>query len=89
MFVQADCRSDQSTDEVAWVHRLAASGAEVLAVVAHAPLYKGSGCEPELAQLVETAPLVSGVRRLLQDEPPGFWPIRPWLRGPTPRRGTG
>ena len=63
---------DQSTEEVAWVHRLAASGADVLAVVAHAPLHKGSGCEPELAQLVETAPLVSGVRRLLQDEPPGF-----------------
>jgi predicted TIM-barrel fold metal-dependent hydrolase len=72
VFVQADCRSDQSTDEVAWIHRLAASGADVLAVVAHAPLHEGSGCEPGLEQLVGTAPLVAGVRRLLQDEPPGF-----------------
>jgi L-fuconolactonase len=72
VFVQADCRSDESADEAAWVHRLAASGAAVLGVVAHAPLHKGGGCEPELEHLVGTAPLVSGVRRLLQDEPPGF-----------------
>jgi L-fuconolactonase len=72
VFVQADCRADESLDEVAWVQRLAASGAPVLAVVAHAPLDKGEQCEPDLERLVDTAPLVSGVRRLLQDEPPGF-----------------
>jgi L-fuconolactonase len=71
VFVQADCRSEESADEAAWVHGLAASGAAVLAVVAHAPLHKGGGCEPELEHLAGT-PLVSGVRRLLQDEPPGF-----------------
>jgi L-fuconolactonase len=40
--------------------------------VAQAPLDKGQGCRPELDHLVRAAPLVSGVRRLLQDEPPGF-----------------
>jgi L-fuconolactonase len=72
VFVQADCRADESLDEVTRVQRLAASGAPVLAVVAHAPLDKGEQCEPDLERLVDTAPLVSGVRRLLQDEPPGF-----------------
>ncbi len=72
VFVQADCRSDQGAEEVAWVHRLAASGADVLAVVAHAPLHQGRACDAVLDELVATAPLVSGIRRLLQDEPPGF-----------------
>ncbi len=72
VFVQADCRSDQGRAEVAWVHGLAGSGAEVLAVVAHTPLHEGLRCAPELEHLVDEAPLVSGVRRLLQDEPPGF-----------------
>ena len=72
VFVQADCRSDQGAAEVEWVHQLAQSGADVLAVVAHVPLHDGLGCAPGLEHLVETAPLVSGVRRLLQDEPPGF-----------------
>ena len=72
VFVQADCLPEQGDAEVAWVHELARSGAAVLAVVAHAPLEKGLGCEPGLERLVGTAPLVSGVRRLLQDEPPGF-----------------
>ncbi len=72
VFVQADCRSDQSAAEVEWVHGLARAGADLLAVVAHAPVDRGAACEPELERLVRTAPLVSGVRRLLQDEPPGF-----------------
>lgn len=72
VFVQADCRSDQGAAEVEWVHGLAAAGADVLAVVAHAPLEHGTACAPALERLVQTAPLVSGVRRLLQDEPPGF-----------------
>ena len=71
VFVQADCRADQGAAEVEWVHALARSGADLLAVVAHAPLERGEACGPELERLVRTAPLVSGVRRLLQDEPPG------------------
>ena len=72
VFVQADCRSDQSAAEAAWVHRLARAGAPVLAVVAHASLERGRDCAAELERLVAEVPVVSGVRRLLQDEPPGF-----------------
>jgi L-fuconolactonase len=72
VFVQADCRAEQSEGEVQWIHQLADDGADVLAVVAHVPLDKGADCAPDLEHLVRTAPLVSGVRRLLQDEPPGF-----------------
>jgi L-fuconolactonase len=81
VFVQADCRADQSVAEVEWVHELARSGTHVLALVAHAPLEDGIGCEPELERLVGTAPLVSGVRRLLQDEPPGFVTDRSLVAG--------
>jgi L-fuconolactonase len=81
VFVQADCRPDQSVAEVEWVHELALSGAPLVGVVAHAPLQNGPGCEPELEHLVETAPLVSGVRRLLQDEPPGYVTDRSLVAG--------
>jgi L-fuconolactonase len=81
VFVQADCRDEEGFDEVEWVHRLADSGADVLAVVAHAPLDRGAGCAPMLEHLIRTAPLVSGVRRLLQDEPPGFVTDRSLVAG--------
>lgn len=81
VFVQADCRPEQSAAEVEWVHRLARSGADLLGVVAHAPLHQGISCEPELDRLVRTAPLVTGVRRLLQDEPPGFVTDRSLVAG--------
>lgn len=71
VFVQADCRADQALDEVAWVHELAAAGAPILAVVAHAALERGVDCAEELARLA-AIPLVSGVRRLVQDEAVGF-----------------
>lgn len=81
VFVQADCRSQQGAAEVEWAHRLARSGADLLGVVAHVPLEKGLWCEPELERLVRTAPLVTGVRRLLQDEPPGFVTDRALVAG--------
>ena len=72
VFVQADCRADQSVDEARWVQELATSGAPVLAIVAHAPLELGGACADRLDELLHAADLVSGVRRLLQDEPAGF-----------------
>ena len=81
VFVQADCRPEQSVAEVEWVHELARAGAPLLAVVAHAPLENGVACEPDLEHLAWTAPLVSGVRRLLQDEPPGFVTDRSLVTG--------
>jgi L-fuconolactonase len=69
VFVQADCRADQGVDEAAWIQDLAESGVPVLATVAHAPLEADS--RGQLAALADL-PLVSGIRRLLQDEAPGF-----------------
>lgn len=69
VFVQADCRADQAVAEARWVSELADGGAPVLAIVAHAPLETDS--RAQLAELA-TIPRVSGVRRLLQDEAPGF-----------------
>ena len=67
----ADHDLDQTLAEAAWVHRLAEAGAPIRAVVAHAPLEQGRRCESTLERLTGL-PLVSGVRRLLQDEPEGF-----------------
>jgi L-fuconolactonase len=70
VFIQADCRDDQGFDEASWVHDLAEQGVPVLAVVAHAPLETDTAARrlDELTSL----PLVRGIRRLLQDEKPGF-----------------
>jgi L-fuconolactonase len=69
VFVQADCRADQAVAEARWVSDLAAGGAPVLAIVAHAPLE--TDCRAQLAELAGV-PRVAGVRRLLQDEAPRF-----------------
>lgn len=71
VFVQADCAPQQSLAEARWVHELAAEGAPIVAVVAHAPLERGRIGANEVAALGEL-PLVTGVRRLLQDAPAGF-----------------
>ena len=68
VFVEADRRSDESLDEVAWISSLAASGAPIVGIVAHAPLEQGVAVEP-LLEILAAEPLVVGVRRLLQDEP--------------------
>jgi L-fuconolactonase len=70
VFIQADCRDDQGFDEASWVHDLAEQGVPVLAVVAHAPLETDAAAR-RLDELT-TLPLVRGIRRLLQDERPGF-----------------
>jgi L-fuconolactonase len=70
VFIQADCRDDQGFDEARWVHDLAEQGAPVLAVVAHAPLETDAAASR--VEELTTLPLVRGIRRLLQDEMPGF-----------------
>ena len=70
VFIQADCRDDQGSDEASWVHELADQGVPVLAVVAHAPLETDAAAR-RLDELT-TLPLVRGIRRLLQDEKAGF-----------------
>jgi L-fuconolactonase len=70
VFIQADCRDDQGFAEARWVHDLAEQGAPVLAVVAHAPLETSEAVQS--LERLTTLPLVRGIRRLLQDEGPGF-----------------
>lgn len=67
--VQADCLPEQGVAEARWFSGLAASNARVEAVVAFAPLEVASQLPDHLAALAEL-PLVAGVRRLIQDEPP-------------------
>lgn len=57
-------------DEVAWAESL--GWPELLGVVAHAPLERGSGVVTELTELQEAGRTV-GIRRLLQDEPLAFF----------------
>jgi L-fuconolactonase len=71
VFVQADCAWNQSIDEVDWVHTLEADGAPIIAVVAGVQLEDSQNRGSVLDEL-DRRPLVSGVRRLLQDEDPGF-----------------
>ena len=70
VFVQADCADHQAMAEVDWVAGLASS-VPVKAIVAHAPLERDTGVGQHLAALARH-PLVTGVRRLIQGEPPGF-----------------
>jgi L-fuconolactonase len=69
VFVQADCADTEALDEASWVHELHDLGAPVRAVVAHAPLETDS---LEHLEALAELPLVTGVRRLLQGESPGF-----------------
>jgi L-fuconolactonase len=69
VFVEADCRAEAALDEVRWVASLAAEPLPVLGIVGHAPLHLGSRAAVALERLA-AEPLVVGVRRLLQGEPP-------------------
>lgn len=64
--------------EVAWAESL--DWPELLGVVAHAPLEKGSAVASELATLREAGRTV-GIRRLLQDEPLSFFEDSGLLEG--------
>ena len=69
IFVEADCHRNEALDEVDWVVSLGEAGAPIVGIVAHGPLEHPD----ELAGFLAVAadrPLVVGVRRLLQHEPP-------------------
>ncbi|MGQ0600570.1 MAG: amidohydrolase family protein [Anaerolineales bacterium] len=71
VFVQADCAAEQGLRELEWVSSLATSDARIKGIVAFAPLEDGAAVRPVLDALKQQ-PLVKGVRRLIQSEPPGF-----------------
>jgi L-fuconolactonase len=68
--VQADCRWDQARDEASWFGTFGDAEVPVVGIVAAAQL-ESPDVGAHLRWLQEQA-LVVGVRRLLQDEPPGF-----------------
>jgi L-fuconolactonase len=71
VFVQADCAPEQGIAEIEFVNALAAHDARIRGIVAFAPLEQGAAVRAYLDR-VKAFPLVKGVRRLIQDELPGF-----------------
>ncbi|MDW8325155.1 MAG: amidohydrolase family protein [Anaerolineales bacterium] len=71
VFVQADCAREQGLQETAWIASLARTKTRLKGIVAFAPLELGAAVRPWLVELKQQ-PLVKGVRRLIQSEPPGF-----------------
>jgi L-fuconolactonase len=71
VFVEAGRAPGQARDEIRWVEEVAAGWPVLLGAVAHADLERGREISADLRRLA-ALPLVRGVRRNLQDEPPGF-----------------
>ena len=69
--VQADCDHTEGMAEVTWLMEQAEHLPGLRGVVAFAPLEHGAGVRGHLRVLGDM-PLVVGVRRLIQDEEPGF-----------------
>lgn len=80
VFVEAGRRDDQALDEARWVHELALAGAPVIAVVAWVSLEDRVARTEGFAALADL-PLVTGVRRNLQDEAAGFCRDRALIDG--------
>ena len=78
VLVQADCVAEQALAEIAWLSEQAALLPAVRGIVGYAPLHDPVAAAAHLREL-RRFPLVVGVRRLIQDEPPGFT-SRPGLR---------
>ncbi|MFI7542127.1 amidohydrolase family protein [Actinoplanes sp. NPDC049599] len=71
VFVEAGRAPAQAVDEIRWVERFAAGLPALRGAVAHADLERGGEVAADLRRLA-AIPLVRGVRRNVQDEPPGF-----------------
>lgn len=69
--VQADCADHQGLAEVEWLVEQSAQLPGLRGIVAFAPLERGAGVRDYLVAL-RALPSVVGVRRLIQDERPGF-----------------
>ncbi|CAM5389957.1 amidohydrolase family protein [Leifsonia shinshuensis] len=72
VFMEADRRVEQASAEAEWALGLGHGRPPVVAAVAHAPLGDGDSAVAALESLT-AIPGVAGVRRLLQDEPLGFF----------------
>lgn len=78
--VQADCADDEGLTEVGWLSEQATALPGLRGIVAHAPLERGRQVG-RMLRILHDHRLVVGVRRLVQDEPPGFLSRRDFLDG--------
>jgi len=72
VFMEADCAPEDRMAEVAWVTELAGQEPRIQGIVASAAIERGEGVRDTLRTLTRDFPLVRGIRRLIQGEPPGF-----------------
>jgi L-fuconolactonase len=78
--VQADCADTQGLAEVGWLVEQSAQLPGLRGIVAFAPLERGADVRNHLGAL-RAIPSVVGVRRLIQDERPGFAVANRFLDG--------
>lgn len=78
--VQADCDHTEGMAEVTWLMEQAEHLPGLRGVVAFAPLEQGARVRDHL-RVLRDIPLVVGVRRLIQDEEPGFALTDAFLEG--------
>jgi L-fuconolactonase len=78
--VQADCADTQGLDEVGWLLEQSGQLPGLRGIVAFAPLERGADVRDYLDAL-RAIPAVVGVRRLIQDEKPGFAVADRFLEG--------
>ncbi len=80
VFEEADCLPAHALREAEWVTKLAKKEPRIRGIVAHAPLEEGERVRPHLQALAKL-PLVKGIRRLIQGEPPDFCVQPEFVRG--------
>lgn len=81
VFVEVDVAPGQQVDEVRWVESLAAEDPRIGAICASLPLETGAAIAADL-DTIAARPLVSSVRRLIQNQPDPEFCIQPdFLKG--------
>ena len=78
VFVEVDVDMPQYLEEGEWVQALADGDRRLKGCVACLPLENGPSVESEMARLAKL-PVMRGVRRLIQNKPPGFVQQRPFI----------
>jgi L-fuconolactonase len=72
VYVQCECKREQSMEELKWVNSLADQDTRLQAIVPWAPLELGSLVEPILREMAKY-PRVKGIRRIIEfEEDPDF-----------------
>jgi len=85
VFVEANCRPDESLAEVAMIERLAATEPRIAGIVAFADVAKGLRGEGSglgrMLDALSRSPMVKGIRQNIQGQPEGFCVQRGFVEG--------